>query len=134
MSDTPTLTLCMIARNEEAHLARCLQSVRDLVDEIVLVDTGSTDRTVAIAEAFDARVFHVAWQDDFSLARNASLEEARGDWILVLDADETIAQRDHDVIRRLLEQRDRDVVTASQRHYMTSGTILGWQPGSGGYD
>ena len=129
----PALSVCLIARNEEAHLPRCLASVRGLADEIVLVDTGSIDRTVEIAQAAGARVFHETWQDDFSLARNACLARATGDWILSLDADETIAPRDHEVIRALLDRDDADAVSAWQRHYMAA-TVAGWQAGDGGYE
>jgi glycosyltransferase involved in cell wall biosynthesis/Flp pilus assembly protein TadD len=133
MPEMPTLSLCMIAKNEEAHLSRCLESVRGLVDEIVLVDTGSADRTVEIARSFGARIFQFAWQDDFSLARNFSLEQATGEWILALDADESIAACDHARIREMLRRDDLNAVTAFQRHYLTS-TVVGWQPGPGGYD
>ena len=135
MNSGPTLSLCMIARNEEAYLQRCLASVRALVDEIVFVDTGSTDRTVAIAESFGARVFHLPWPDDFSVARNYALERATGDWILSLDADESIATRDHARIRASLAQGGVDAVLSFQRNYIsTTHAILGWEPGSGGYE
>ncbi len=134
MPDTSTLSLCLIAKNEETHLARCLASVRDLVDEMIVVDTGSTDRTVEIARSFGARVLSFAWQDDFSLARNFSLEQATSDWLLVLDADESIATRDHAQIRALIARDDLNAVTAQQRHYLVSGTVVGWRPGPGGYD
>jgi len=88
------ISLCMIVRDEEADLPACLESVKGVVDEICVVDTGSTDRTVAIAEEFGARVEHFTWCDDFSAARNVSLAMAQGDWILVLDADETLEQAD----------------------------------------
>ena len=83
----PTISACVIARNEEDHLGRCLDSVRGIVDEIVVVDTGSTDRTVEIARERGARVFHFTWINDFSAARNQLLRHATGDWVLVLDAD-----------------------------------------------
>lgn len=86
----PTLTAALIARNEERNLERCLRSLEGLVDEIVLVDTGSTDNTVAIAERFGAKVSSFAWIDDFSAARNAALELSSGDWILWIDADEEL--------------------------------------------
>jgi glycosyltransferase involved in cell wall biosynthesis/tetratricopeptide (TPR) repeat protein len=86
----PTISLCMIVRDEERVLAACLQSVRPFVDEIIVVDTGSTDRTVAIAQEHGARVFHFAWCDDFSAARNQSLRHATGEWIFWMDADDTI--------------------------------------------
>jgi tetratricopeptide (TPR) repeat protein len=86
----PKVTLCMIARDEERFLGECLARARAAVDEIVLVDTGSTDRTVAIAEAHGARVLREPWADDFSAPRNTALRAATGDWILVLDADEML--------------------------------------------
>jgi tetratricopeptide (TPR) repeat protein len=80
----------MIVKDEENMLPRCLKSVQALVDEIIVVDTGSTDRTVEIAQQFGAAVYHHPWTDDFADARNASLRYAQGDWILALDADETL--------------------------------------------
>jgi glycosyltransferase involved in cell wall biosynthesis len=80
----------MIVKNEEKHLATCLSSVKDVVDEIIVVDTGSNDKTVEIAESFGAKVFHFDWIDDFSAARNYSLSKCTGDWILYLDADEEL--------------------------------------------
>ncbi len=94
----PTLSVCLIVKNEELDLARCLSSLRQLrVHEIVVVDTGSTDRTREIAAEFGARVFEHQWRNDFAAARNVGLELAVGDWILSLDADdalppETVAQ------------------------------------------
>lgn len=86
----PRISLCMIARDEQRFLAECLRRAQPAVDEIVLVDTGSTDDTVAIATSFGARVLHRPWDDDFSAPRNAGLQAATGDWILVLDADELL--------------------------------------------
>lgn len=80
----------MIVRNGEPTLARCLESVRSVVDEIVIADTGSTDATVQIARRYGARVVDVPWEDDFSKARNAALRNGRCDWILFLDADELL--------------------------------------------
>lgn len=98
----PLLSLCMIVKNEAAHLTRCLESVRDVVDEMVIVDTGSTDRTVEIAERGGARVIHFAWCNDFAAARNEALSHARGRWILALDADETLAVGTRRRLRALL--------------------------------
>ncbi len=92
VSAKPRVSLCMIVRNEEAHLARCLASVADLVDEMVVVDTGSTDQTRQIAARAGARVFEFTWQDSFAAARNESLRYATGDWIFWLDADESLDQ------------------------------------------
>lgn len=82
------LTVCLIVKNEEQFLSQCLESVKDVAWQIVVVDTGSTDRTVEIARNYGAEVHSFEWCDDFSAARNAALEHARGDWILMLDADE----------------------------------------------
>jgi tetratricopeptide (TPR) repeat protein len=78
----------MIVRDEEHHLEACLHSIRDLVDEMVVVDTGSTDGTVALARRMGARVHSYPWHDDFAAARNHGLELCRGGWILYIDADE----------------------------------------------
>ncbi len=85
---TVAISLCMIVRDEAANLATCLASVRDVVAEMVVVDTGSQDHTPAIAQQAGATVATWTWQDDFAAARNYSLSLARGEWILVLDADE----------------------------------------------
>ena len=127
------LSVCLITKNEEAHLERCLRSLQGLWDELVIADTGSTDRTAEIAHAFGARLLRFTWQDDFSLARNFVLDHATGDWILSIDADETINRRDHAAIRAQIARPDLDAVTVAQRHYL-AGTVIGWQPGSGGYE
>src|SRR5258708_19872952 len=86
----PTVALSMIVRNGGEDLARCLTSVRGIVDEIVIADTGSEDLSIALAESYGARVIGIPWQDDFAAARNASLREVKSDWVLVLDADEQL--------------------------------------------
>ncbi|MCS6860245.1 MAG: tetratricopeptide repeat protein, partial [Abditibacteriales bacterium] len=100
--DHPTLSLCMIVRNEEKFLPQCLESVQGAVDEIVVVDTGSTDSTIEIARRFGAKVFHYAWSDDFSAARNFALAQATGDWVLVLDADEKLEASDKPKLREAM--------------------------------
>ncbi len=89
-SADPRLSVCLIVKNEERFLARCLRSIQDVAAQIVLVDTGSTDRTLEIAREFGAEVHPFQWCDDFSAARNTALEHARGDWVLILDADEEL--------------------------------------------
>lgn len=96
------LSLCMIVKNEEETLPRCLKSVCSLVDEIIIVDTGSTDLTLSVAKDFCARIFSFAWDDNFSSARNYSLDQASGDWILVLDADEILAYDSADQFKLLI--------------------------------
>jgi hypothetical protein len=82
------VSLAMIVRDEARCITRCLESIRDVVDEMVVVDTGSTDTTVQLAEAAGAIVHHFDWVDDFAAARNASLDHCSGDWIVMLDADD----------------------------------------------
>ena len=83
-----TVSLCLIARDEEATIGMAIKSVLALVDEVIVVDTGSLDNTRIIAEGYGAKVFDVPWEDDFSAARNAALDQATSQWVLVLDADE----------------------------------------------
>ncbi|MCR8845121.1 glycosyltransferase [Paenibacillus sp. SC116] len=84
------VTLCVIVRDEEDVLRRCLQSAKDFVAQMIVIDTGSTDASPAIAQECGAAVYHFEWQDDFSAARNAAIEKAEQPWILMLDADEVI--------------------------------------------
>jgi glycosyltransferase involved in cell wall biosynthesis len=100
--ESPRISLCMITKNEEQLLGECLQSAAQAVDEIIIVDTGSTDRTVQIAESYGARVLHSPWEDNFSVPRNKSLQAATGDWILVLDADERLQPGAGEKIRELV--------------------------------
>lgn len=95
-----TLGASLIVRNEGANLNRCLSSVYSLVDEIVVVDTGSTDNTIPIAESFGAKIGNFEWCNDFSAARNAALELASTDWILWIDADEELTPESFDQIRQ----------------------------------
>lgn len=97
-----TLSLCMIVRNEEDTLPQSLASARAFVDEIVVVDTGSTDRTPDVARAFDARVFDFPWCDDFAAARNQSIEHATSDWIFWMDADDVLPASSGHEIRRVI--------------------------------
>ncbi|HWR45117.1 glycosyltransferase [Sporomusa sp.] len=97
------ISLCMIVKNEEINLARCLHSVAGAVDEIIIVDTGSSDQTIQVAEHAGAQVIAHIWQDDFSAARNVSLELATGDWILFLDADETLEPGTAQALRQVAE-------------------------------
>jgi tetratricopeptide (TPR) repeat protein len=104
----PTISLCMIVRDEEEMLPGCLESVQGHVDEMVIVDTGSSDRTVEIAESFGATVLHFAWTGSFSDARNHGLERAGGSHILWLDADERIEEGDAAALRELAAESWRE--------------------------
>ncbi|HEY9841242.1 MAG: glycosyltransferase family 2 protein [Candidatus Sericytochromatia bacterium] len=97
-----TLSVCMIVRDEADCLVRCLASVSPVASEIVVVDTGSLDATPAIAAAHGARVLDYAWHQDFAAARNFSLDQARGDWILVIDADEWLPLPSQQQLRQFL--------------------------------
>ncbi len=95
-----TISLCMIVKNEEESIFRCLNSCKELFDEIVIVDTGSTDKTKKIAKKFTSKIYDFVWQDDFSLARNFSFQKATSDYIMWLDADDIIPKKS---LKQLLE-------------------------------
>ncbi len=99
----PTLSLCLIARDEENNIPRCLSSAKDIVDEIIVVDTGSRDNTLRAARSEGARVFTLPWSGNFSEARNYSLNQAKGDWILYLDADEELVPGSEEIIKTLIK-------------------------------
>ena len=98
------LSLCMIVRDASRTLRPCLESIKPWVDEIVVIDTGSVDNTIEIAEQFGARIGHFAWRDDFAAARNESIKLASGQWILWMDADDTINPINGQKLRDLLKQ------------------------------
>ena len=106
----PTLSLCMIVRNEEILLPGCLRSIRDHVDEIIIVDTGSTDRTLQIAREFGARVFEHPWKENFAEHRNQSIAYATGDWILVMDADEEMLHPGGELLARAIQDDRADSI------------------------
>ncbi len=89
-ADQPFISFCAIVKNEAENLPRCLASVQPYVDELIIVDTGSTDETIAIAQQYGAKVSHFEWCDDFAAARNYSLSLVSGVWVLTLDADEEL--------------------------------------------
>lgn len=99
---TPPLSLCMIIQNEARHLGQCLSSVKGLVSEIIIADTGSADGSAEIARSFGARVIEVPWEHDFAKARNLTLRQASCPWILVLDADEAAAGWRQEDLQQLL--------------------------------
>lgn len=117
----PKISLCMIAKNEAPVLRRCLDAAREAVDEIILVDTGSTDETAAIAASCGAKVFHHPWNDDFSQARNRSLDHATGDWILWLDADEVLQPGGGKAIRKAVCDREKAVYLLSFTNILDEG-------------
>ena len=116
------LSLCMIVKDEENNLRRCLESVRDVVDEMIVVDTGSTDSTVSIAESFGASVYYFPWNGSFSDARNHSLKQATGDWIMIMDADDELDIATKQAVRDLL-------LTDVDAYYFETISYVGEKPG-----
>ncbi len=111
------LSLCMIVRDEEEMLPRCLEAVSDAVDEVVIVDTGSTDATVEIARSFGARVISHPWTGSFAEARNVSFDAAGGDWLMYLDADEVLVREDAALLRSLTGRTWREAFYLAETNY-----------------
>jgi tetratricopeptide (TPR) repeat protein len=130
-----TISLCMIVRDEETFLGPCLHAVKPLVDEIVLVDTGSSDRSREIGHIYGAQVHDFKWCHDFAAARNFGISKASGRWVLVLDADEAIALADFDTLRRLIrEHADQNRAFAIEtRNYCHTANTFGWRANDGRY-
>ena len=104
-----TISLCMIVRNEQEVLARCLESVQGAADEIIIVDTGSTDATEEIARRYTERVYFFPWQENFSAARNFSFSKAQKEYCMWMDADDVLEQEDREALIRLKAQLPQDV-------------------------
>ncbi len=111
------LSLCMIVRDEQEMLPRCLAAVVDAVDEIVVVDTGSTDATIEIASSFGARVLEHEWTGSFAQARNVSFDAADGDWVLYLDADEVLVREDAPLLRALTGRTWREAFYLAETNH-----------------
>ncbi len=104
----PKLSLCIIAKDEEKNIARCIASVDGLADEIIVVDTGSRDRTAEVARELGAQVFFCPWEEDFSGPKNFALDRARGEWALLMDADDVLSREAHAEILNLTLETDVD--------------------------
>jgi glycosyltransferase involved in cell wall biosynthesis len=115
----------MIVKNEEKLLPQCLESIKNVVDEIIIVDTGSTDKTVEIAESYGAKIFHHLWDNDFSKHRNQAIDYATGDWIFILDGDEKVVQWD-DNLPTNLKNTDIDSVYAKVENIYGKGGGEAW--------
>ncbi len=134
--DRGTTSLCMIVKDEEQNLAKCLLNLKPIIDEIIVVDTGSTDRTRDIALAFGSKVYDLDWSNDFSKARNYSISKASGDWIFVMDADEIISHQDYEVLKKIVNKRPSRPVSFSfmTRNYNMRGDLIGLNSNDGSYD
>lgn len=117
------ISLCMIVKNEEMNLPRCLESVKDIVSEMIIVDTGSTDKTVEIAKSFGASVHHFPWNGSFSDARNHSLKQAAHDWIMIMDADDELEASGKQRIMELIAHGDADA------YFFETISYVGEKPG-----
>ncbi|TCT15484.1 glycosyltransferase involved in cell wall biosynthesis [Natranaerovirga pectinivora] len=118
-----SVSLCMIVKNEEKNLPRCLESVKDIVDEMIIVDTGSEDQTIEIAKAFGAKVYNFKWENDFGTARNESIKYANSDWILLMDADDEFPKEDKEKFRYLVNKGDEEI------YFFETHSYVGRRPG-----
>ena len=119
-----TISACLIVRNESLVLERCLSSLSGAVDEIVVVDTGSTDATPEIAEGFGARIVRDEWHDDFSAARNVGLDAASCDWILTIDADEYLDAGAQGQIRAIVNHTDAEGILVTVRNLLAADDLI----------
>jgi glycosyltransferase involved in cell wall biosynthesis len=134
-SDVHSISLCMIVKNEEKNLPACLASLKPVVDEMIVVDTGSTDRTVDIATVFGAKVSTFEWNGNFSDARNRAIDMATGGWILVMDADEVLAVQDYETVRHAINEASNKKLAWSvlTRNYTARVNAQGWIANDGAY-
>jgi glycosyltransferase involved in cell wall biosynthesis len=119
----PRVSLCLMVKNEAAHLPACLRSAADVVQEMIVVDTGSTDDTKEVAASLGARVFDFAWVDSFAAARNESLRHATGDWIFWLDGDEYLDETNRHKARALFASLGQEKVPAGADDASAVGAV-----------
>lgn len=119
-ASAPFISATLIVRDEERHLPACLASLRGFADEVIIVDTGSRDRTLEIARQAGVRLFEHPWRDDFSEARNVAIEHARGDWLLYIDADERVRPADMEALKASLS--DPSVLCGTVRFHPLTGS------------
>lgn len=122
----PGISLCMIIKNEEENLDRCLKSVADIVDEIIIVDTGSTDNSIKIAKKYNAYILKYDWNNDFAKARNFGLQNAKGDWILQLDADEELLSATKRLLTTEICDTTADGINVIIRNHQPKGETLNY--------
>ncbi|MEG0439347.1 MAG: glycosyltransferase family 2 protein [Solibacillus sp.] len=114
-----TISLCMIVKNEEDVIGRCLASVKDIVDEVNIVDTGSTDKTKEIVGQFTNRIFDFQWIDHFAAARNFSFQQATKEYILWLDADDVFSEEDQEKLKALKKSLTSDIDAVSMNYHLS---------------
>lgn len=125
------LSVCMIVKNEEKYLRDCLDSINEIADEIIVVDTGSTDKTKEIAVEFGGKIFDFAWNGNFSSARNFSISKAKGDWILCIDADEVISKADCLKLKETISVSEANAFYLVWRDYTNDSSVSNWKSSLG---
>lgn len=113
----PLISLCMIVKDEAHQIEKCLQSIHSVVDEIIVVDTGSTDGTQELCRRYGATVIEIPWENSFAKARNMGLQKAVGEWILWMDADEELHADDHEFLRQAVISSKADALFVKVIHY-----------------
>jgi glycosyltransferase involved in cell wall biosynthesis len=119
----PLIAAAIIVKNEAEHLQRCLNSIKDFCDEIIVVDTGSTDNTVEIATAFATKVLHKEWKQDFAASRNFALDAVTAEWVLYIDADEELVMDDIVALRQQVADAENVMAFGLRMH-----TQANWTP------
>lgn len=127
------ISACLITKNEEAWIGDLIDHLKPIVSEFIVVDTGSTDRTIEIARSKGARVSSAKWENDFAKARNLSLDKATQRWILIIDPDERLAAEDLDKIKKLTESKEAMAYSFNTRNYVRNPSVSSFQPNSGQY-
>ena len=111
------ISACILTKNEEGSIERCLENIKDYVDEIVIVDGFSGDITVEIARKYTDKIYQKEFSGSFAVERNYSIEKSTGEWILVIDADETLSKELQDNLRSLTQQDEYSAYAFARRHY-----------------
>ena len=110
LSILPTVSVCILAKNEQKNIVRAIKSVKRIADEIIVLDTGSTDKTIELATKEGAKVFQTEWKDSFAIARNEAMSHATMDWILMLDSDEALSEDASEKLKQTLVQLSNNKV------------------------
>ena len=126
------ISLCIICKNEETRIKRCITNVKEVVDEIIVVDTGSTDNTLNIIKALGVSLYEIMWEDDFSKARNYAIDKATGDWIIFLDADEYFTQESILLIKQYIREAQEkkaeyilsEILNEGEKGYKESAKVI----------